>query len=73
MPKIYITQDTKVSSDYQIAKGKTVFIKNGSKLTVEGKRFRVNSTPTFFLNGKKLNLTSFSDLEKAVEQEINSL
>jgi protein-disulfide isomerase len=32
----------------------------------------VNSTPTFFLNGKKLNLTSFSDLTRIVEESIQS-
>jgi len=36
----------------------------------DGKRFGVNSTPTFFLNGKKLNLNSYNDLKKAVEQAI---
>lgn len=35
-----------------------------------GSRFGVNATPTFFLNGKKLELSSFADLKTAVEQEI---
>ncbi|MEK7129480.1 MAG: thioredoxin domain-containing protein [Patescibacteria group bacterium] len=30
----------------------------------------INSTPTFFLNGKKLNVTSFDDLKKEVEKAI---
>lgn len=30
----------------------------------------VNATPTFFLNGKKLNLTSFDDLKKAVAEAV---
>lgn len=30
----------------------------------------INSTPTFFLNGKKLNLTSFEDLKRAVEEAL---
>lgn len=32
----------------------------------EGQSLGVNSTPTFFLNGKKLNLKSFDDLNTAV-------
>ncbi len=36
----------------------------------EGQRLGVNSTPTFFLNGKKLNLRSFEDLNSAVEEEL---
>ncbi|MBI2622238.1 DsbA family protein [Candidatus Microgenomates bacterium] len=35
-----------------------------------GNSLGVNSTPTFFLNGKKLNLTSFSQLEKEIEKEL---
>ena len=31
----------------------------------------INSTPTFFLNGKKLNLTSLDDLKNQVEKAIN--
>lgn len=37
----------------------------------EGNRLGVNATPTFFLNGHKLNLQSFDDLNTAVSQEIN--
>ncbi len=33
-----------------------------------GSRFGVNATPTFFLNGKKLELTSFTDLLTAVNE-----
>lgn len=36
----------------------------------EGQRLGVTSTPTFFLNGRKLNLTTFDDLTKAVEEEL---
>lgn len=36
----------------------------------EGIRLGVNSTPTFFLNGRKLNLKSFSDLNQVVADEI---
>lgn len=34
------------------------------------KKFGVNGTPTFFLNGKKLTLTSYDDLKKSVKQAI---
>lgn len=37
----------------------------------DAKRMGVNSTPTFFLNGKKLNLFSPDDLIKAVDEAIN--
>lgn len=33
-----------------------------------GNRFGVDATPTFFLNGKKLSLTSMSDLASTVDQ-----
>lgn len=36
----------------------------------EGQSLGVNSTPTFFLNGKKLNLKSFNDLDTAIESEL---
>lgn len=35
-----------------------------------GIRIGVNATPTFFLNGKKLNLTSFDDLKNAVAEAV---
>lgn len=38
--------------------------------TSDGKRFGVNATPTFFLNGKKLTLSSFSDLDAAVADAV---
>lgn len=44
-----------------------------SKDMTDGTRFGVNATPTFFLDGRKLSLTSFDDLEKAVAQEVNRL
>jgi protein-disulfide isomerase len=37
----------------------------------DGLRVGVNSTPTFFLNGKKLTLRSFTDLSQAVEKELS--
>lgn len=36
----------------------------------DGITFGINSTPTFFLNGKKLNLFSFADLEKEVQKAL---
>lgn len=36
----------------------------------EGRRLRMNSTPTFFINGKKLNLQSFADLNNIVGEEL---
>ncbi|MBI4036332.1 DsbA family protein [Candidatus Daviesbacteria bacterium] len=37
----------------------------------DGQSLGVNSTPTFFINGKKLNLRNFTDLDKAVVDELN--
>ncbi len=34
----------------------------------DGQRFGVSGTPSFYLNGQKLELTSFSDLKKAVDE-----
>ena len=36
----------------------------------EGRSLGVNSTPTFYLNGRKLNFKSFADLNTAVEEEL---
>lgn len=36
----------------------------------EGVRLGVNATPTFFINGHKLNLQSFADLVTVVESEL---
>lgn len=36
----------------------------------EGQRLGVNYTPTFFLNGRKLNLQTFDDLNTAVAEEL---
>lgn len=36
----------------------------------EGQSLRVNSTPTFFLNGRKLHLQTFDDLNAAVTEEL---
>lgn len=38
----------------------------------DGTRFGVNSTPTFFLNGKKLNLSSFDDLTREVDAAVKN-
>ncbi len=38
----------------------------------DGTKFGVNSTPSFFLNGKKLELSSFDDLTKAVDEAVKS-
>lgn len=38
----------------------------------DGTRFGVNSTPTFFLNGKKLNLSSFDDLTREVDAAVTN-
>lgn len=37
----------------------------------EGRSLGVNSTPTFFVNGRKLNLQKFDDLSNAVAEELN--
>lgn len=36
----------------------------------EGNRLGINQTPTFFVNGRKLNLKSFDDLNTAVAEEL---
>lgn len=36
----------------------------------EGRQIGVNSTPTFYLNGKKLNIQGFEDLNAAVANEL---
>src|SRR3989338_4559402 len=36
----------------------------------EGQSLGVNSTPTFFVNGKKLKLQSFADLDTAIADEL---
>lgn len=36
----------------------------------EGQRLGVNSTPTFFVNGRKLNLQAFDDLNTVVASEL---
>lgn len=36
----------------------------------DGQKFGVNGTPTFFLNGQKLELASFADLKKAVDEAL---
>lgn len=36
----------------------------------DGQKFGVNGTPTFYLNGQKIELASFSDLKKAVDEAL---
>lgn len=38
--------------------------------TREANRLGVNATPTLYLNGKKLNLQNFSDIETAISEEL---
>jgi len=38
--------------------------------SAEGRLLGVNSTPTFFVNGRKLNLKTFDDLNTAVAEEL---
>lgn len=54
---------------------KQAAVENGVKQRIEddiaeGQRLGVNSTPTFFINGHKLNLQSFDDLNTAVAEEL---
>lgn len=45
----------------------------GSKIDddkLEGQRLGVSATPTFFLNGRRLSLQTFNDLERAVAEEL---
>ena len=41
-----------------------------SRDVTSAQKFGVDGTPTFFLNGKKLTLTSYDDLKKSVKQTI---
>lgn len=36
----------------------------------EGKRVGVDATPSFYINGKKINLINYNDLDKAVSEEL---
>lgn len=38
----------------------------------DGTKFGVNSTPSFYLNGKKLEPSSFDDLTKAVDEAVSN-
>lgn len=47
-------------------------IKSGINSDIaEGQSLGVNSTPTFYVNGRKLTLKSFDDLNAAVSEELN--
>lgn len=66
-----LTQDLGLDQN----KVKQALVDNNIKTIVdndvaEGQRLGVNSTPTFFLNGRKLNLQSFNDLNTAVAEEL---
>lgn len=37
-----------------------------------GTQFGINATPTFFLNGKQLDIASYDDLKNAVDQAVKS-
>ncbi len=73
------TEEFLKSSAREIGLDETKFAADfTSDLTVElidkdiaaGAQFKVNSTPTFFLNGKKLNLSTFDQFLQEVEKEI---
>lgn len=49
---------------------KNTFKAKISEDIAEGERLGVVSTPTFFLNGRKLNLQKFADLHTAVAEEL---
>lgn len=50
---------------------KSVKIKNKiEKDLSDGQKFGISGTPTFFLNGRKLEMASFSDLKKTVDEAI---
>jgi protein-disulfide isomerase len=42
-----------------------------NKDKIDGQTLGIDSTPTFFLNGKKLQLFSFADLDSEVQKAIN--
>lgn len=44
-----------------------------AKDQADGVSLGVNSTPTFFLNGKKLAMSSFADLPKIIDEEIKNI
>ncbi len=51
---------------------KSEVIKNKiEKDLTDGQKFGVSGTPTFFLNGQKLELSSFGDLKKAVVEALS--
>lgn len=53
------------------ALGKSLFNQAINEQMDEGKKVNVNATPTFYLNGKQLQLQNFSDLSLVVEQALN--
>lgn len=52
------------------AVSKEIFSQRINEDMEEGKRVRVDATPSFYLNGKKLILQNGSDLETAVSEEL---
>ena len=59
----------KISFDAKAIEENTYAAKIDADLS-EGRSLGVNSTPTFYLNGRKLNFKSFADLNTAVEEEL---
>lgn len=55
---------------YDIAVKSQIFKNKIDKDLADGTKFGVQGTPTFFLNGKKLDLASFADLQKAVADAV---
>ena len=59
----------KFSSDFMSESVKQRILKDVN----DGNRFVVNATPTFFLNGKKLELSSYDQLKTAVDAAVKGL
>jgi protein-disulfide isomerase len=59
----------KFSSDFMSESVKQRILKDVN----DGNRFGVNATPTFFLNGKKLELSSYDQLKTAVDAAVKGL
>lgn len=57
---------------YQKAYKEKTYLDRVNKDRLDGEKFTVNSTPTFFLNGEKLNLINQKDLEAAVAKALKN-